>query len=452
MKPIRWFPAVFFFTIAPILLAGCYTHLATTGGGYYVYHSPRPVYSDTMHRNGSLETPLVTYDTTMHGDTMFIDEHRVQPDGIASNGATPNETGNTIVNNYYGSGSYWDSYWGPSWGISVGFGWPYYNTWYSPWWPYYYTSNYYSDWWQPYGYFGYYPPYYNCYNPFFNGYYAGYYAPYYDGYYGHHHFGGFDRGYGLYQNIQPGRVGGEYRAGVVAPRATAPGIAPPSVSATALQSRIAAQPAVIVRQPSLAQANAADVLRTAEDRNAPVHVLSPDASAALNRSSAPVARVNTPGPGTVAMNVPNASASASFHPVIVRRMNGQTITSTYRAGHPMVVVRRAANYGSYNNAGYRSNGYQYNGSRSGGYRSYSPSARSYSPSARSYTPSARSYTPSQGYSAPAQGYSPPQRSYSPPERSYSPPDRSSAPSGGGGRSYGGGSSEGRAGGGEGRGR
>lgn len=446
MKPIRWFPAVFFFTTSSLLLAGCYTHLATSGQGYYTYH-PRPVYSDTMRGNAALEKPLVTYDTTMHGDTMFIDEHRVEP-AAQADGIAPNETGNTIINNYYGSGSYWDNYWGPSWGISVGFGWPYYHTWYSPWWPYYYTSNYYCDWWQPYGYFGYYPPYYDCYSPFYAGYYyPGYYG--YGYYGGHHGFGDYDHHYGFYDNVRPGRVGGENRAGATTGRASAPGIAIPG-GTTPVQS-------MAVRQPNLAQANAADVLRTAENRNAPVHVISPDASAALAPSStAPAIRAN--GSGTVAnagnpslantraanVGSANAMANTAPHPIVVRRMDGQTITTSSRAGHQMVVVRRAANYGSSNN-GYRSNGYQGSGYRSGGYRGYAPSSRS--------------NTPSQGYSAPqGRSYSPPARSYSPPEHSYSPPEHNDPPSersapappGDEGRANGGGESSGRAGGGGGR--
>ncbi len=443
MKPKFWFPA--FFLAIPLLLlgsifTGCYTHLATGGGGYYTYY-PRPVYSDTMRGNAALSKPLVTYDTTMHGDTMFIDEHQAaaspQADGLAE-GIAPNENAGTIVNNYYGSGygsaSYWDSYWGPSWGFSVGVGWPYYQSWYSPWWPYYYTPNYYSDWYSPYGYFGAYPPLYDAYSPFYS---YGYYRPHYYGGFGYHHFhNGFYGGGYAYSNIQPGRVGGELRAGQASGRVTTPGgiianSTPPSTGIA--RSNFAEDNAL---KSNVAQSQAADVLRSAEDRNAPVHVLSPDAASVrttaaqsepLGNSTAPASNVNGRAVAASAL----ASTSSNSHPIVVRRMdNGQTVTTMSRAGRQMVVVRRSAGY-----------------SGSSAYRGYSPSYRGNGSSSRGYAPSTRSGGNNGSYNAPARNDAPSARSYSPPERSYSPPERSSAPAESGRSSGGGGGSAGRAGGG-----
>ena len=439
MKPIVWFSA--FFLASSLFFTGCYTHIATTGNGYYVYH-PRPIYSDTLRPNSPKE--IVTYDTTMHGDTMFIDEHRVegqqQGNGLTEN-LTPNENATTIVNNYYGSASYWDAYWGPSWGVSVGYGWPYYSTWYSPWWPYYYTPNYYTDWWAPYGYFGYYPPVYNCYA----GYYGfGYpYYPYYGGYgYHHHHFFADqdEHGYGYYDNLRPGRIGGEARVGQATVGQRAPGV----------MATNPAGPSVVVGRSSLAEVNAgelaqsraAEVLQSASDRNAPVHVLSPDAESA--RSTAPAANVPTTQISTApnSLGTTSLSRTVSSHPIVVRRMdNGQTVTTSTmnRAGRETVVIRRSS--GSNAEASYRSS-FGGNGSAPRGSAPSDRGSRNYSAPARSYSPPARNYSP------PEQNTTPREPSYSPPERSSSPPERS-APADGGARSNGGGS-EGRAGGGEGR--
>jgi len=352
MKPTRWFSAIFFFT-SSIVLAGCYTHLATSNEGYYVYHAPRPVYSDTIRprsSNASLaEKPLIKYDTTMHGDTMFIDEHRIEPAAQTASLAGGGTDGTTIINNYYGANSYWDSYWGPSWGVSIGFGWPY-HSWYSPWWPYY------SSWYEPYGYWGVYPPIYDCYAPFYSSYY-----PYYGGYYPYYGHGGYYR-HGFHDHdfgdnfggnpynefgrtVRSGRIGGEQRAGSTTLRTTqAGGIIGDPVNSNLPNASIHAT------NSSLAETNAADMLRASADRNAPMHVVGPDATAAAVSSQSSTVRTEEPANvGSDRSSVPvtsNGVATESARPVIVRRMEGQTVTTMTTAGRQMVVVHRAANYGS----------------------------------------------------------------------------------------------------------
>ena len=480
MKPNRWFSAIFFFA-SSIALAGCYTHLATNPrpasyDGYYTYHAARPAYSDTIRANPSLEKPLVTYDTTMHGDTMFIDEHRTevaaQPGGVASN-----DGGSTTVNNiygpgYYAPGGYWGGYgfYGPDWGFSIGSGWPYYQAW-----PYYDYS-----WYEPFGYAPFYYP--NFYYPYyaFGGYpyYGGGYGYGYGdgGYYGHgfHHHGFHDHGFGGYGgglggNIRSGRIGGQYRAGSITAPITQPGkiglagrpnfanaaVSNTSVSNTSISN--ASRPATNLTRggnSGFTVTNAADVLRSSADRNAPMHVVGPDASAALTRSASANVRGGTPivinrtsapatynGAASTYNGTPstynraastyngatstynrassNGFANTASRPVIVRRMDGQTVTTSSQAGRQMVVVRRSAGYSP---------------------RGYSSSSHSYNSSSRGYSAPARSYSP------PARSYSPPARSYSPPAQSYSAPAQSSG-GGGGERSGGGGGGGGARGGG-----
>ncbi|HEX5316363.1 MAG TPA: hypothetical protein VFX22_06905, partial [Candidatus Kapabacteria bacterium] len=421
MKPTRWFSAIFFFALS-IALAGCYTHLATSDQGYYVYHAPRPYYSDTIRANSSLEKPLVVYDTTMHGDTMFIDERQV-PAAQAENAAPGEAAAGTVINNYYGPGSYWDDYWGPSWGFSIGIGWPYYHSL----WPYYDYS-----WYQPFGYFGAYPPFFDCYAPFYSPYYAGFYSPYYGGYYGHgFHDHGFHDGFGgnpydgFRRNIRPGRIGGEYRAGSITSPATQPAsmIGRTNFSNPSTTGLTATE---LTREEnsSVAETNAADELRSSADRNAPMHVVGPDASAGISRASSTDARTDARGYDASAnsqvertMTAPSANnfANTSARPIVVRRMDGQTITTSTastQSGRQMVVVRRSAGYSS---------------------RGYNSPSRGYNSSSRSYNSSSRSY------SAPARNSNGPSRSYSAPARSYSAPAE---------RNSGGGYSSGRSGGGE----
>ncbi len=331
MKAAHLFAAIFMMA-ASLTLAGCYTQLANTDGGYAytgrVYHAPRPLYSDTVNAKPT----AVRYDTTMHGDTMFIDEHPLEaPTAMDTNSSGGGEE---IVNNYYGEPTYFG-------GVAIGFGWPY-HSWYSPWYPYFY------DWDYGWGYPGFYPPYYDAYwggYPYLGfGFYGGfgwYGHGYGRGYYGRGYYGG--RGYGYAYNgigrpTIDGRVGGDYRLGGMGSLGERPsGIATAgrAYNGSGISSMRSNETAV------------------SADRNAPVHVTGPEANSAMAREASPSSTV----------------ASAS-HPIIVRRSDGQTVTSANVGGRQMTVVRRGSssngNYGGSRSYG-GSRGYGSYG-RGGGYR------------------------------------------------------------------------------------
>ncbi len=327
--------------MSSLALTGCYTQLAGTsgGGGYYgysgrVYHAPQPLYSDTVR--GGNQTAVV-YDTTMHGDTMFIDERPL----VAPSAADSNTSGGSgeVVNNYYGGTPYYG-------GFSLGFGWPYNDPWYSPWYPYSYG----------YGYPGFYPPYYDAfwgagYYPYYGlGFYGGFYGGYGRGFYGgygHGYYGGYGygRGYG-YTGIGRGLnggLGGEYRSGGIA-----------SGLGGGIGTRASS---IATRGSSYGQANGG-AFRSGQagsysaDRDAPVHATAPEASGNAR-----------------AMGTSGASGMASAsHQVVVRTSNGQSISSSSAnvGGRNMTVVRRSGSNGS---RGY-SSGRSYGSSGRGGYRSY----------------------------------------------------------------------------------
>ncbi len=324
MKAINLFAALLCVT-SSLAFTGCYTQLAGNDGGYaytgHVYHAPRPVYSDTVRSKPA----AVRYDTTMHGDTMFIDEHPLAAQ--ADTGASG--SGEEIVNNYYGTPSYWD-------GLYLGFGWPY-HAWYSPWYPYY------SVWDYGWGYPGFYPPYYDPFFGFGFGYsYFGYggYGLYGHGYYGHGFYGGgVYGGYaygGIGRPIIAGRVGGDYRMGNIASSQYGGRTSSIEAAGTQRGSSLTGAGASALRSGSLAPA---------ADRNAPVHVTAPDANGLAARYS-----------GAATSN----AMAASSHTVVVRRsINGQSVTSSNVGGRQMTVVRRNAN----GSRGYSSG-------RGGGYGGY----------------------------------------------------------------------------------
>ncbi|HEY3875419.1 MAG TPA: hypothetical protein VGM92_08065 [Candidatus Kapabacteria bacterium] len=314
MKAIHFIAALLLVTTS-VALTGCYTQVAGTRDYYggRVYRVPS--YSDTIHADQA-----VRYDTTMHGDTMFIDEHPAD-DGVAANTGGGGANDETIVNNY-GTGTYWDGLCSP--GFSVSFGWPYYS-WYSPWEPYY-TCDY--GW----GYPGFYPPVYDAWGFGYRPYYAyGFYGGYHSHGYGNRYFANNQYGrYGYGRTATGGRFGGESR------------------HASGSRSGIGSSPS------SMATA----------DRNAPVHVMAPEGGA-MSRGS--MAQARQPG-GMSTM-------SAGSRQVVVRRSGGQvtSMSMSNRGGHQMVVVRRGGSSAGGN--AYRSYGSgNYSGRSSG--RS-SSTARSY---------------------------------------------------------------------------
>jgi hypothetical protein len=348
MKTAHFFAALIFISTS-LAFGGCYTQLASSGAGYgysgRVYHSPRPVYSDTVRAKPT----AVKYDTTMHGDTMFIDEHPVTAE--AENNTSGGDGDEEVINNYYGPDSYWS-------GFSIGFGWPY-HSWYSPWYPYY------SSWDYGWGYPGFYPPYYDAFYGY--GFYPYYNYGFYGGFYGHHYHGygdGYRYGYGYGRTAIAGRLGGEYRAGSITSRVGMPGmIAPANTNGFRGSNAVA----------SNGMASNVNIARAGEgsaiDRNAPVHVTAPDAgnamvrtqSSGMNQSRATMSEQS------------NGMSNASTRPIVVRRSDGQSITSSSAnvGGRQMTIVRRSASGGNYS-------GYARNGSASyGGGRGYGGSGRGY---------------------------------------------------------------------------
>jgi hypothetical protein len=308
--------------VSSLALSGCYTQLAGTSGGYYgssgrVYHAPQPLYSDTVKANPT----AVVYDTTMHGDTMFIDERPLTAPSAADTN-TPGG-GEEVVNNYYDNPGY-----GYYDGFSIGFGWPY-DPWWSPWYPNYW------------GYPGFYTPYYGAYwglglYPYWGGFGYGHgfgYGGYDHGFgYGHGFYGGYA---GIGRSGIDGRLGGEYRSGGIAS-----GLRGPSSSIGLAGSRGA-------------EANGMRSGGTpafSADRDAPVHAMAPE------------------GGNARAIGTSGASNMASSHPVVVRTSNGQSITSANVGGRNMTVVRRGGNNGSRANGSNGRGGYGSYGR--GGYRSY----------------------------------------------------------------------------------
>jgi hypothetical protein len=349
MKAIHLFAVVLLVT-SSIVLGGCYTQLANTGGGYgysgRVYHAPRPLYSDTVKANQT----AVVYDTTMHGDTMFIDERPLSaPSAVDSN---TSGSGEEVVNNYYDPG-----YPGA---FSIGFGWPYNDPWYSPWYPY--------GW--GWGYTGFYPPYYDAFwgYPYVGiGFYGG--LGFYDhGFYGHS-FGGYGHGFyggygyaGIGRGGIGGRLGGDYRSGGIT---------------SGFGGRASNIEAAGQRGSGFSQANGG--VRSNEssafsaDRDAPVHTMAPDANGARSETSA--------GGNARAMGTSSASSMPSSHTVVVRRSDGQSITSSNNGGRNTTVVRR--NGGGNGSRGYGS-GRGFGSSGRGGYRSYGGGGRGGYSSGRSY--------------------------------------------------------------------
>ncbi len=368
MKPAYLFAAILFLA-SSVALSGCYTQLASSGGGYgysgRVYHTPRPLYSDTV----KAKTTAMRYDTTMHGDTMFIDEHPMNADIAAD--STSGGGGEEIVNNYYDPAPY-------EGGFSIGFGWPYYS-WYSPWYPYYSAWNY--GW----GYPGFYPPYYDAFwGPSF--YYPSYNFGFYGGYgsYGRrfHNYGFGHGGYGSYRfaesgrPIVPGRLGGENRLGSIGSRSGFPG----SIASSTRSGMSGAN----VREPNAGFTRSSEASSVGVDRNAPVHVMAPEGNAGTARSETS-AGMNTRATESGGMTTSNGMAAS--HPIVVRRSDGQTVTSANVGGRQMTVVRRNGGTSNGSYSGSRGNGSygrssgttgRGNGSgRSGGYRS-SGGGRGYS--------------------------------------------------------------------------
>src|SRR5437764_7873517 len=101
--------ALLIFTVT--IFTGCYTQLASDKGDYYgytgAYHAPhraQPVRSDTVIAKPAPKASAMTYDTIMHGDTMFIEERMTDHPPKASvdpSKMTIDGGGETVINNYY---------------------------------------------------------------------------------------------------------------------------------------------------------------------------------------------------------------------------------------------------------------------------------------------------------------------------------------------------------------
>jgi hypothetical protein len=310
MKSLRLASLLLLFT-APILLTSCYTKFASEGDYYgYSGKTPERTKTETKVVERKTETAQVVADTTIHGDTVFIDEH---PKATASNSST--NDGQTVINNYYYNDYDYDYL--PSWWnwhprhhqteIYISFGWPhYYHSWYSPWYSYYPSWDYpYYDRWAWHG--GYYPPVYDCYSPYY-GYYA--YDPYYDPYY-----------YPRYRYNQPvynpphnGRVGGERRAS--APSMTLghqpSGIVPAGLGNIAM-----------VGTRNGIRATAPGTTTAVADRNAPVHAVAPGDASSMSNSRA-----------TIDLNSNRSAAPADISGQPVRVESNSTAATPSRSTAP----------------------------------------------------------------------------------------------------------------------